>query len=448
MARQLRKVTTGYVARPWQRRTHNKLKRHNILVFHRRGGKTVFSVNEMIDKALRFSKRDPKTGQFFKNPQFAFVAPTYKQVETIAWGYFKEYCKNIPGVKFNESKLRITFPHPHGVCTIFLFGAENFDSMRGIYLDGYILDEFADMHPDVRDKVLLPTLSDRQGWEIIIGTPKGDNAFKRLYMIAKEDPDVWFSCLHKASETGILDVDELKMLQMTMSEEAYRQEYECDFEAAPKGYYYATQMMHAQDEGRIGEFPYNPNYMVGTFWDIGMTDSTVIWFVQEIDKQVYIIDYYENHGMGYDHYHKICADKGYKYSWHYFPHDVKQPDPLSGGTRLSYLNGLPEFTGKIQVVPKSANIAEDIHKVRLFLSTCKFDRTNTVDGRKALSAYQRKYDAKEQVYSKTPLHNWASNGADGFRQLAVSFESGMLNGVDPYQNLPDSADGEYNVFTI
>lgn len=444
----VQKVSTGYIPRSWQQRTHNKLKRHNILVFHRRGGKTVFGLNEMIDKAVRFSKRDPKTGLLFKNPQFAFVATTVGQAEKIAWPYLKEYCKGIPGVKFNESKLRVTFPHPHGICTIFVFGAENFDNMRGIYLDGYILDEFADMHPDVRDKVLLPTLSDRKGWEIIIGTPKGDNAFKTLYMQALEEPDLWFSCLHKASETGILDDDELKMLQRTMSEEAYRQEYECDFDAAPKGFYYATQMQHAKEEGRIGEFPYDPNRMVGTFWDIGVSDSTVIWFVQEVDRQPYVIDYYENHGMGYEHYHSIIEKKGYKYAAHFFPHDVKQVEPLYGGSRLDFLQTFPEFRDKIRVVPKSTSLAEDIHKVRQFLTTCKFNREGTAEGRKSLCGYMRKYDPKEQCYAKTPLHNWASHGADGFRQLAVSFEHGILEGIDPYYDLPDEADGDYDVFTV
>jgi len=117
----------------------------------------------MVDQAMRFNKKDPKTGEDYRNPQYAYVAPTFRQVVKIAFPYFKEYMANIPGVKFNESKLRITFPHKHGTCTIYLLGADNFDTERGAYYDGYILDEFADMHPDVRDKVLLPTLSDRKG---------------------------------------------------------------------------------------------------------------------------------------------------------------------------------------------------------------------------------------------------------------------------------------------
>ena len=267
MAQQkVKKVSTGYIPRDWQFRTHHRVKRHNVLVFHRRGGKTVFAVNELIDKAVKFNKLCPLTGRPLRNPQFAFVATTRGQVEQIAWNYFKEYLRHIPSVKFNESKLRVTFPHPCGICTIFLYGAENFDAMRGIYLDGYILDEYADMHPDVRDKVLLPTLSDRQGWEIIIGTPKGENAFKRIYDYALDNPDEWFSCLHRASETGILPESELKMLKKTMSDEAYKQEYECDFNAAPSGKYYQRYVDDARREGRICSVPYDPAVPVVVYW--------------------------------------------------------------------------------------------------------------------------------------------------------------------------------------
>lgn len=418
-------IRTGYKPRPWQRKMHNLLKRFNVLVFHRRGGKTVFSINELIDQAKRFNKVDPKTGENYRNPQYAYVAPTFRQVEKIAWPYFKEYLAHIPGVKFNESKLRITFPHAHGTCTIYLLGADNFDTERGAYYDGYILDEFADMHPDVRDKVLLPTLSDRKGWEIVIGTPKGDNAFKRLYNVALEDPDMYFCCLHKASDTGILDEDELKMLKKTMSPEAYAQEYMCDFNAAPAGYYYAEVMQDAAEEGRICKVPYDAMGGVGTFWDLGVNDLCTIWFIQEIGRELRVIDYEQGNGKGLDHWWREVVDKkDYNYVGHWLPHDIATREITTGRARIDYLEEMGMTD--INVVPRTSNVSEAIHLVRSVIPLCVFDKVNTAEGIKCLREYQRKWDSKNKVFMNTPMHNEASHGADGFRQFAQVYEPGML----------------------
>lgn len=417
--------STGYIPRPWQAKSHCLLKRHNVLVFHRRGGKTVFAVNEMIDKALFFNKYDPETGLPYKNPQFAFVATTIGQVEKIAWKYFKEYGDKIPGVKFNNQKLEMTFPHPHGICTIFLFGAENIDTKRGIYLDGYVLDEYADMHPDARDKVLLPTLSDRKGWEIVIGTPKGENAFKEIYDIAVEEPDMYFSCLHKASETGIIDDGELKMLARAMSVEAYAQEYECDFNAAPSGKYYAQYIENAKRDGRVTSVPYDNSEPVTTYWDLGFNDSTTIWFIQRVGREVRVIDYYEEHGKGLEHYVKLLDGKPYIYAEHVLPHDANAHELSSGNTRVDYLINMGLDPRKIRVMPRTKNRNEDIHYVRQVIPKCWFDAVKCKYGLKALNSYERSWDSKKMVYSETPVHNWASHGADGFRQFAVDFNIGF-----------------------
>lgn len=446
MTKKFKVVSTGYVPRDWQARSHILLKRHNLLVFHRRGGKTVFAANELIDQAVRFNKVDPKTGKPFRNPQYAFVATTVGQVEKIAWQYFKEYCANIPGVKFNESKLRVTFPHPHGTATIFLFGAENFDTMRGIYLDGYVLDEYADMHPDVRDKVLLPTLSDRKGWEIIIGTPKGENAFKELYEIAVKDPEQWFSCLHKASETGLIDDDELRMLKKTMSDEAYMQEYECDFNAAPSGKYYQKYIDEARQEGRITRVPYDPMVPVTTFWDLGYNDSTAIWFIQEIGREIHVLRYLENHGRGLEWYVEELNKYPYMYNEHVLPHDAMHHEISTGRTRVDYL--ISHGLTNIRVLEKSKNVNEDLHAVRIILPKCYFDGTNCETGLKALSAYEREWDAKNQCYRERPKHNWASHGADGFRQFAVGYQPGMSRTIaEQRESLQSKGVVDYDILT-
>ena len=440
----VKKIGTGYIPRDWQADAHMRTLRHNVLVFHRRGGKTVFAVNHLNNAAIHFDRMCPLTGKPLINPQYAYVATTRAQVENISWQYFKDYLKNIPGVKFNEAKLRVTFPHPRGICKIYLFGAENFDAMRGLYFDGYILDEYADMHPDVRDKVLLPTLSDRKGWEVIIGTPKGENAFKDIYDYALDHPDEWYTTLVNAEESGILPAEELKMLKETMSDEAYRQEYLCDFNAAPSGKYYQSYIDDARREGRITGVPYDSHVPVVTYWDLGFNDSTSIWFVQEIGREIHVIDYLEEHGKGLEYYVEEIYKKPYRYASHKLPHDAEQHELSTGRTRTEFLreHGLED----IEILPRSKNVAEDIHSVRQMLPKCWFDRVKCAHGIKALSAYERKWDAKLKVYHNTPLHNWASHGADGFRYFAVDYAPGFGSGrAQRTMHLPRTAVGDYDI---
>lgn len=440
----VKQIHTGYVPRTWQARAHLSAMRHNVLVFHRRGGKTVFTVNHLLDKALKFDGICPLTGGELQNPQYAYVATTRQQVENIAWQYFKDYMKSIPGVKFNEQKLRIRFPHPRGFCTIYLFGAENFDAMRGLYLDGYALDEYADMHPDVRDKVLLPTLSDRKGWEIIIGTPKGENAFKTIYDYALDNPDTWYTTLVSAETSGILPESELKMLKRTMSDEAFRQEYLCDFNAAPSGKYYQKYIDEAKREGRVTSVPYDSHVPVVTYWDLGFNDSTAIWFVQEVGREIHVIDYLEEHGKGLEWYVNAVNSKGYRYSTHKLPHDAEHHELSTGRTRTEFLRecGLDD----IEIMPRSKNVAEDVHAVRQMLPKCWFDRVNTEYGLKALASFERKWDSKLKVYSDNPLHNWASHGADGFRYFAVDYRPGFGSGRhNRINDLPRTAQSDYNI---
>lgn len=444
MRQKVKKIQTGYIPRPWQLKVHNNVKRHNINVVHRRGGKTVIAVNEIIDKAVKFDKMCPLTGNPLKNPQFAFVATTRAQVENIAWQYFKDYLRDIPGIKFNEQKLRATFPHPRGICTIFLFGAENFDAMRGIYLDGYVLDEYADMHPDVRDKVLLPTLSDRHGWEMIIGTPKGENAFKELYDFALDNKDTWQVTLLNVNDTKIIPEEELRMLRGTMSDEAYRQEYLCDFNAAPSGKYYQRYIDDARREGRITNVPYDNSVPVVTYWDLGFNDSTAIWFMQEVGRELHIIDYIEEHGKGLEFYVDEINKKPYNYLVHKLPHDAEQHELSTGRTRTDFLRDMG--LDNIEVMERTSNVAEDIHATRQLLPKCWFDRVKCADGIKALAAYERKWDPKKKVYADKPLHNWASHGADGFRQLAVDYRPGVGSGRRNHAgNLPKQAVSDYDI---
>ena len=364
-------------------------------------------------------------------PRAVYVAPLFKQAKQIAWDYAKFYCEKMPGFKANESELRIDFLDD---CRLFLIGADNPDSIRGIYADSVVLDEYAQMNPKMWSEVLRPALTDRKGSAMFIGTPKGKNVFWELYQAAKKE-DHWSRHMLKSSETGYVDEGELLAAKNDMTEEEYAQEYECSWEAAIKGAYYGKLMEAATQDGRIKSVPWEPTLPVHTSWDLGIDDSTAIWFYQQADREIWIIDYYENSGAGLDHYVKILKEKDYVYGKHFLPHDVQVKELSTGRSRLEMLRGLGV---KAQVVRKIP-IDDGINAVRAILPRCHFDDKIT-RGIEALRQYKVAYDDKAQTFRQRPYHDWTSHAADAFRYLAVSLQD------DRGQKRQTQTISDYDVF--
>ncbi len=425
------RITTGYEPRPLQADLHSKLKRFNVLVIHRRFGKTVFCINEMIDQGLR----NPK-----KNPQYAYFAPFYGQAKRVAWDYLKDYTKSLPGVTVNEADLRVEIPRPasNDKIRFMLLGADNPGAIRGIYLDGAILDEYAEMDPSVWGAVIRPCLSDRLGWAIFIGTPKGQNHFHDVYDKAKLN-DMWFTALYKASETGIIDPEELYAAKREMEAEEYEQEFECSFIAALVGSYYGKYMGEAEAEGRICHVPYDPALLVDTYWDLGVGDTTSIWYLQQQGKNYHLIDYTEDSGKGLEFYAREIRSKPYVYGYHTLPHDAAARSMETGRTRQQTLNKL----GLKTIIQKRQSVDDGIHAARMILTRCWFDKVKCARGISALKNYERKWDPKNKIFESKPKHNWASNGSDAFRYLAL----GTREDTSSNPVLPRQAEIEYNIFT-
>ncbi len=429
------KIYTGYKPRPLQEVLHSSLKRFNVIVCHRRFGKTVFSINEMIDQGVRSAKR---------NPQYAYIAPTYGQAKRIAWEMLKDYTRDIPGAISNEQDLRVDIPRPHlgDRIRIMLLGAENPGTIRGIYLDGVIMDEFAEMTPEVWSQVVRPALSDREGWAIFIGTPRGYNHFHNMYNNADGDPNGWFRVIYKASETNILPKEELAAAKRSgMTDEEYEQEYECSFGAALLGAYYSKQFKRAEEEKRITKVPYDRAVPVETFWDLGIGDTTAIWFVQIVGREYHVIDHLESSGAGLDWYAKQLSQKPYVYAEHVLPHDAGARELGTGKTREETLRSLE--IGRIRVLPRG-DVDDGIHAGRMIFDKCWFDGEKCKRGLDALRAYERKWDAKNQIFSAHPLHNWASHSADGFRTFAMGVRGPERRNSG--QNLQRMADNDYDIF--
>ena len=398
-------VVIPYKPRPLQREIHASLRRWNLLVCHRRFGKTVFAINELIKQAAKCDK---------KMPRYAYVAPYYKQAKQIAWDYLKDFTRPIPGIKINESELRVDFPWG---ARIQLFGADSPDSMRGLYLDGVVLDEYADMSPRIFSEVIRPALSDREGGAIFIGSAKGGTPFYDLWERVKEDPD-WFTKVYPASETKVIPEAELADAKKIMDEDEYNQEYECSWTASIKGAYYGKQLAEAQEQDRIGKVPYDPRLPVQTAWDLGVGDSTAIWFFQVLGQEIRIIDYHEDSGEGLPYYAKILDQRGYKYGDHWAPHDIQVRELGSGKSRIetAKLLGI-----QFRIVP-NLSIDDGINAVRNTIPRCWIDAKKCELGLQALRNYRKEYDDRRQEYKPRPLHDWSSHAADAFRYLAVGLK--------------------------
>lgn len=276
-------VNTGFLPRKLQHELRSKLRRFNVIVCHRRFGKTVFAVNHQIDKIVRNTLPAPRA---------AYIAPTYGQAKRISWDYYKKYTSTIPLAIPHEQDLRIDYGFNQG--RQMLLSAENPVSIKGIYLDDVLLDEYAEMDPAVWTEAVRPTLSDRGGSAIFIGTPKGKNNFHKLYEYATQsgDPE-WFGTIYRASQTGIISAEELQSAKRTMSEDEYEQEYECSFNAGLTGAYFARDLAKAESTGNIGDFPYDPGLAVDTYWDLGINDMCAVWFIQSLHGRHRAIDYFE-----------------------------------------------------------------------------------------------------------------------------------------------------------
>lgn len=373
------------------------------MVCHRRAGKTVAAVNELIIRALH-TKR--------KNARYAYVAPFYSQAKDLAWQYLKDGTKDF-AVRIRESTLRVELPN--GAC-ITLYGSDNPNRLRGLFLDGVVIDEYGDCRPSLWDEVLLYTLLDRDGWALFIGTPKGKNHFYHIHQKSMHKKD-WFSLTLKASESGIYSEEQLAKLKEESDEEKYAQEMECSFTAATLGTYYAKMIGKMENAGRIMPkvVQYEIQYDVKIACDLGRSDNTAIWFWQETPHGIHVIDYYENQGQGLQHYIDVLKRKPYRYEEVWLPHDAVAK---TLATHRSTIEQMLDAGFPCRKVPMLA-LQHGIDAVRKVLPHCWIDQEKCFAGVEALRAYSRKYDELTKSFSNVPKHDWASDGADAFRYLSL-----------------------------
>ena len=218
-----RHVNLSYLPRRWQELCHKSVKRFTVLALHRRAGKTELAIMQLIDRALKFDK---DLGAFF------YVAPFLKQAKAIAWARLKQKVQPlvlVDAVAINEAELSVFFKH--NGASIRIFGADNPDAMRGVRLDGVVVDEVAQIKPEVWFDILQPALSDRLGWSLFIGTPSGVNLFSELFFGAKDKPD-WHASVYTVYDTNAILPSEVERLKQSMPETSFAREYLCDWSAS------------------------------------------------------------------------------------------------------------------------------------------------------------------------------------------------------------------------
>ena len=415
----------GYRPRPQFIAFHERAQRFACIVAHRRAGKTVACINDLQDGALRCER---------ERPRFAYIAPFLKQSKAVAWDYLRAAAAplHVLGGTVHESELRVDY---HNGGQVRLYGADNPDALRGIYLDGVVLDEYADMDPRVWSEIIRPALADRQGWAVFIGTPRGRNAFFEAWRRALTD-DAWFALMLRASETALIPAAELDLAQHDLSDDQYAQEFECSFDAAIVGSYYGKLMGAAERDKRITGVPYEPSAMVWTAWDLGIRDATAIWFAQAVGREIRIIDYYEGSGVDLGHYVREINSRDYVYGGHIMPHDAQAKELGTGKSRLEVLEslGLKNLT-----IAPIHRVEDGINAVRVFLPKCWFDAGKCARGVDALKLYRSEYDDKLQVLRPRPVHDWASHAADAFRYLAMTLDrSAIKSGFHRMLNYADA----------
>jgi hypothetical protein len=386
---------------------HDRTKRWACLVAHRRAGKTVAAVNDIIRAAFMY--KGP-------NGLFGYVAPYQNQARRIAWDYFKHYAQPLIS-DTNEQMMTITLVNNTKVS---LFGADNADAMRGLGFSGVYMDEYGDFKPSVFGNVIRPALSDKQGWAVFAGTPKGKNQFWDIYETARRIPDEWFVLRLPASESGLLPQSELNAAKAQLSEDQYLQEYECSFEAAILGAFFGTEMRQA--EPRINErVVFEPGYPVHTAWDLGYRDDTAIWWYQVVGGEVRVIDFYAVSGADIRAIAEVVVNKGYTYGKHYLPHDARAKSLQTG---RSIVEQLADHLGinHLSVVP-NIGLQDGIQAIRQMLPRTWFNSVKCGDGIEALRQYQREYDEDKKAFRASPRHDWTSHPADAFRMLAVAWRA-------------------------
>jgi len=382
-----------------------------VLVVHRRGGKTTAVINDMVKRALQCTREAAR---------YAYIAPTYSQAKDVAWSMLKKAVSKIEGVTTSEGELWVTLPNG---ARIRLYGADNYDRLRGIYLDGVAIDESADMAPEAWTEVIMPALADRDGWVVWIGTPKGKDAFYAVWRKAQEERETYYSLMLPASKSGILSAEVLADQRNApgMTEAVYNQEFECSFDAPIPGAIYSKYVTKARGEGRVGrDILHYEGLPVYTAFDIGAAPNTKCWIFQVVRDRITFLECLtggDDCATPGAWVQRLKAKKTYSYGGHFLPHD--------GETLWKRLMVEAEMNGVV-VMERVFNEWDNINDACQSFSRCCFNLPGCEDGLEALEAFHSKQENDGHTIRNIPVHNWASHASTAFGYAHQAIRLGLL----------------------
>ena len=384
-----------------------------VIIWPRRHGKDLNGLHLMVSDMLK------RVGTYW------IVYPELNQGRRILWNGIdndgKPFLGAIPKelwVAKSEQEMRIKLFNG----SIFqVMGADKPDRFVGANPVGIIFSEWSLINPMVW-KLVQPILVANNGWALFIYTPRGKNHGWSLLNQAKRT-EGWYWEHKTAKDLKQLSPETLRSARSELNDEAlFQQEYFSSFEAPISGAYYESQFFNIERQKRISSIPVEPELPVYTGWDLGLDDSTAIWFAQVYGKELRLVHYYENRNKPLPHYVRYLEEfkrvHGIHYDTHFGPHDLSVRSYETGKTRLEFAKGLGL---KFKVV-KRHELADGIETVRRQLGTCYFDEVETDVGVSALKSYTKEYDESRKIYHDRPLHNWASHGADAFRTLIMGLK--------------------------
>lgn len=308
-----------------------------------------------------------------------------------------------------------------------VIGSDRYNGLVGAGVAGVVFSEWALCNPSAWGYI-RPMMEENDGWATFITTPRGRNHAKAMYDMAKDNPR-WFAEISSIYDTNSLSqaqIDEsLKEYCVLYGEDIgraqFEQEYECSFNAAILGAFYAREMVAVRREGRIADIE-ALDRPVHRAWDIGVKDDTSIWWFQVVGTQVFILDCYSASGVGVDHYAEIIEQRRKEYGWtdglDFVPHDAKVKEWGTGRTRVETMQGMGLNP---RVVPMASKL-DGINAVRKTLSRSVFHPRCEEQGISALEQYRREWDDDKKTFKANEVHDWSSHLSDAFRYLAMAWQ--------------------------
>jgi phage terminase large subunit len=401
-----------------------------VEVWHRRSGKDTTALNFSICRMLE------RVGQYWH------IFPTYAQGKKAIWEGFTrdgmpilDYFPPELVERKDNNDLQITLINGSIYRVV---GSDQIDSLVGSNPIGLIFSEYSIQIPEAWE-LLAPILVENGGWAMFIFTPRGQNHAFKLAEFAKKSEN-WHFSQKSIDETRRDAEGEDRSPVVTPAdldderargadEDFIEQEYYCSFTGYRTGSYFGKEMVKADHEKRITSVPWEPRLYVFTVWDLGVSDTTAIWFFQKSGLELRAIDYYEMAGEGLPHYFKMLRTRPYVYSNHYAPHDIEVRELSSGKSRRQIAQEMGYNFIPVPNIP----LADGIQNVRMTLPRFWFDSQKCAKGIQSLINYHREYNEKLRDYKVQPAHDDSSHGADAFRYACLIVDRENNGVVAPIQ---------------